>query len=956
MRRGALALAVMLAGPLKAQVIPNARWKTLRTEHFRVHFTPELEDQGRRAAANAERAWTLLSAELHVPRGPVDLVVADNVDFTNGYARTSPSNRIVIYAHPPVHDQGLRFYDDWNALVITHELTHVFHLDRTRGWWRVAQRIFGRDPFWFPNAYLPAWLVEGLAVYEESRLTGAGRLAGSSHRMIARTSVLGGHLPRIDELSLGTSRFPGGGSVYAYGSLMIEFLARTHGENGVRKFVDRISGAPIPWLLNRQAKRSFGVSLEEAWREWRDSLTARPADASMPAGWRDLTAKGRYAFHPRWTSDSALVFVGSTGKDVGSAYRLDLNGRRTRIGRRSAFDPNVPVAGGLLYSQLDYTTPYEVRSDLWIQRGRREHRITHGARLSYADRRTDGRIVAVQATPGGTRLVTLNGDGRALSPITEGSGDAQWAEPRWSPDGSRIAALRLLRGATSSVVVIDTAGSVIAEVVRERAVIAGLSWSSDSTLLYSSDRTGITQLYLAVVGSASVQRLTSVATGLFTPELSPDGRTLAAVQYRSDGYHVGVAPFSANGESLPAIVTPRDTMPAAASFAGSATSYRPWRTLLPTYWRPIISVVDEETLAGAVTSGNDVIGKHEYIVQAQKHLDRAEIDGFAQYRYAGLGMPLLDVSFEQAHDFVGSIVDTADNVVGALRERSQLVSMGLTQLRPRMRTFAYVSLGASVELGTFTTEPSSLLDRLDPDFGATQHLRTLRMSGGWSNTQRPELSISSENGISVNGSGRVRHRDGVAGRQHSAVGILSGYRAMDLGAWAHHVLAVRTAAGVADRQSTSGFSAGGTSGEAIEILPGLSTNGGRETFGVRGFRSGTLSGSRALSVSAELRAPLFAPSRGYRLIPVFFDRSSIALFADGASAWCPEGGSRLFVCRGRMPDRRAIISTGLEASLDAAAIDVDYPYHLRIGVAVPVARRELASSRATAYFTLGTDF
>ena len=134
----AIAVAVGARGLAAQGVDPRGDWRTVATPHFRVHFRAEHEAQGRRAAADAERAWARLAAELTPPRGPVDLVVADNVDFSNGYANTFPSNRIVVYAQPPVDVASLRFYDDWSELLITHELTHVFHLDRSRGAWRAT--------------------------------------------------------------------------------------------------------------------------------------------------------------------------------------------------------------------------------------------------------------------------------------------------------------------------------------------------------------------------------------------------------------------------------------------------------------------------------------------------------------------------------------------------------------------------------------------------------------------------------------------------------------------------------------------------------------------------------------------------------------------------------------------------------------------------------------------------
>ena len=161
MKRTSLVAALLLCAvrATSAQLPPNEDWRTLRTPHFRIHFTPPLEAEARRAAVNAERAYAELSTELVPPRGTIDLVVSDNVDYVNGYATPFPSNRIVLFSHPPTDASGLRNYADWNALVVTHELTHIFHLDRSRGFWRGAQAIFGRNPLLFPNLYEPHWVL-----------------------------------------------------------------------------------------------------------------------------------------------------------------------------------------------------------------------------------------------------------------------------------------------------------------------------------------------------------------------------------------------------------------------------------------------------------------------------------------------------------------------------------------------------------------------------------------------------------------------------------------------------------------------------------------------------------------------------------------------------------------------------------------------------------------------------
>ena len=90
MRRAlaAAGLMVLWAMTARAQLAPNANWRTIATPHFRVvHFTPELEAEARRTAANAPRSRTRsYRASSRRRAGVIDVVLSDDVDFTNGYA------------------------------------------------------------------------------------------------------------------------------------------------------------------------------------------------------------------------------------------------------------------------------------------------------------------------------------------------------------------------------------------------------------------------------------------------------------------------------------------------------------------------------------------------------------------------------------------------------------------------------------------------------------------------------------------------------------------------------------------------------------------------------------------------------------------------------------------------------------------------------------------------------
>ncbi len=979
-------------------VDPRGDWRTLSTAHFLVHFRAEHEAQGRGAAAAAERAWARLAAELTPPRGPVDLVVADNVDFSNGYANTFPSNRIVVYAQPPVDVSSLRFYDDWSELLITHELTHVFHLDRSRGVWRALQRVFGRNPALFPNAYAPSWLTEGLAVYYESKLTGAGRIVGSEHRLLARTAAAESRLPRLDQLSLESSVFPGGSQAYVHGSLVVDYLARHGPPDGMRRFVERTSGMLIPYRLNHASRLGFGLSFEQGWRRWRDSLDAQlradPAGGAVrDASWRLLTREGWYAAYPRWQDARTLVYAASDGRDVPGEYRVTLDGARERLGRRNALSPNVrltagPFAGGTLFSQLEYADPFTVRGDLWVQTGRTidfgaasrgQRRLTFGQRLSHPDARArDGAIVAVQNVAGTTRLVRVSPDGSAIASLTRAAADTQWAEPRWSPDGALVAAVRLTRGGRSAVVVLDTTGLARRVLGEERAVASAPSWATDGrTLVWSSDRSGTPQPYAATLDDPRPRRVAVTALGVTQPVPSSAGGRLAAMLLRADGLHVAVRDLevvhdTVDGPALPApAFAQTSTVGDVAAASGAARPYRAWRSLLPRYWTPLGGQADGGgTLLGAATSGRDVLGRHAYDAQLSVNVETRDLEGDLSYRLVRAARPYVDLFATQGWQYDTLAVQRSGGVREdrPLDRRTRQVGASLVFARPRYRTSSSLSVGAYWETRAYRSTLPALAAFADSVIGAS--FPTLGVSGAWTNARRPLVSISPEDGVALSFSAQQRWQDGAgvaAGSSRRAVGVARAYRSLDLPGFSHHVLAVRAAGGVTDRRTATEFTAGGVSGSSAVLLPGVSVGDPSRSFGARGCPAGAQRGLRAAAASVEYRAPLLLPARGLALLPAFLDRVSLSAFADAATAWCPADVDRgeQTLCRRTStgapnlvvsPDApRWLTSVGAELNLDAA-LQYDQGYRLRVGVAAPVRETQRASNRVSVYGTLGLSF
>lgn len=973
-----LLCTALIARASGAQVSPGLHWQTIVTKHFHVNFAPGLEAVARRAAGSAERAYGRLSKELHEPRGPIDLTVADNLDVSNGYTTVFPTNRIVIYARPTVDATSLSFLDDWVDLVVTHELAHVFHLDRSAGWWRAAQYVFGRNPFLFPNLYTPSWLDEGIAVYYESRLTGAGRIVGTDHAMIVRAQALDSLTPALNALSASTLSYPLGQVAYAYGSLLMDFIARTQGPEKMRQFVDASAGRTIPFLLNANAKRGFGVSFDSAWRVWTDSIRRNAFSlAAKATPIRDITGRGWTAERLRWIGPDHVAYASDDGRSLPAFREVSTEGGRpTLLAVRKTLDITSPLPNGArVFSEADFVDPYTLRDDLYLEQNGTTRRLTNGARLMQPDARLSGdarggaassiEIVAVQVTPGADRLVRVNIAGSAvdISPLTGVSPDTIWSEPRWSHDGTRIATTRWTHGAESEIAILDRAGHLIKTVGHSHAVNNAPSWApDDATIYFTSDRSGRSALYRATVADGSLVRIAESATGLFENEPSPDGKQLATLHYLGDGYHIALVPaqgiFPAADSNSVLAQSRHDT---SVTVDTPARTYSPFRSMLPRYWLPAFDQSDDRRpMFGFLTSGSDDLGRHQYEVQGMYEPRHEEPNWNFSYQYAGLGNPVLGVTTTEEWEH-GAIVGTNSNGTkynaGTIARRRRILDIALTALRPRVTTSSYLSVGVETEWQDYRTEPRALIAMLDTGFTTVYAYPAFFVNAGWSNTRQPALAISPEDGLefAVSSKQRWLADEPVFTRSTSVIGVASAYKALGIPAFAHHVLALRIAAGWEDEKATSALSAGGISGSTLSIAPGVTVGDPQRTFFARGFPAGVQQGTRALGANFEYRAPIAVPAVGLKMLPVFLQRVSAVVFADAASAWCPYGLTESVLCLDGTP-HDWMSSAGAELHLDTA-FEYDVPYKFRFGIATPLAGRQyFGGGNVVVYFALGLAF
>jgi Tol biopolymer transport system component len=1001
--------ALAWAGPVAAQAPPpDGEWRTLRTEHFRVTFTPELEPLAREAAGVAERVHAVLSAELaSPPAGPVDLVVTDHVDYTNGFARPFFSNRVVVYARPPAETLNLAYTRDWLEAVIAHELVHTFHLDVSGGFGRVVRALFGRVPsVWpvFPVAASPAWSTEGLATHYESRLTGAGRIHGSYHAMVVRTAALEDALPDLDDLSAPRPVWPAGARSYIYGGRIMRYIADTYGDSAHRAILDATAGSLLPTFLtiDNVAADAVGRPFERIYEEWKETAYDSARAIARRVRTRGITATtpvagvGPYARFPRASpQDGRLAFTADDFRSDPATRLVDpATGHVRTLARRNQFGGILgpaawlPDGSGVVVAQLERRGPYRAWSDLWrVGLDGREHRLTRGARLSSPDVAPDGRrAAAVRGGAGALDLVVVDletGETRVLVESAPGDG---FAAVRWSPDGGRIAASRYT-GGRIDLVLVDAGTGRTRTVTADDAMDMAPAWSPDGRwLLWWSDRSGIPNVYaIAGSGEGPVRQVTNVLTGAIDPEVSPEGDTLYTAVYHHDGWQIEALPLDPGRwlDAAPSVMAYRSALlpspeppvgPVAGpnpgtnggssggDAAGPADAIGPYSalpTLRPYFWTPTwasAKVLDVDLrFVGIHLAGEDVLARHSW--EASGGID---IGGTGRFRargawtWRGLGNPHLAVDGGRDWDGAGWVV------VGEEREpifrRTDYVRLSSTLYRSRWRSTSWLRAAGEIDWEAFVPHARSAAELAAEDIVLRDLPTTAGASvgGGYSNAHSHPFSVSPQDGVSGSATlGRWWDLDTGRRAYDQAVGRLAGYAGFRGWGHADHVLAVRVAGLVRFGDDASTSSIGGVPGVAPDLIVGPSF--GTSFLPVRGFDRGVRAGTRAWAATGEWRFPLHlidgpAPRMlGFSLVAL-----SGSLFVDVGNAECSAEqaeANRFSACAD--PGLRPLVSAGAEVSVDFGLFHNSRSL-FRLGLARPL--QGPGDHRPVAYVGIGRAF
>ena len=910
-------------------VDPFLRFRSLPTEHFVIYFHQGQQSSAARLARIAEEVWQSMSrSALGVPLARTHVLLADQSELANGFATPLPRNVIFLGARWPGGSEVIGNTDDWLRYVFTHEFTHIVHLDRSAGWARVVRRVFGRTPLAFPNLFLPAWQIEGLATFEESLATGRGRLHAGDFRAITREAARKDRLEPLDRVNGGLIDWPGGGAQYAYGAGFHAYLADTYGADKLGVLADA-TARRVPYTASRVFKPVFGKPLGDLWKDYQTHLVQSTAKALPGSGAAQLTHHGFVVTGPRFASDGEIIYSTRNPDAFPSLNSVLIDGSRPQtLTTRFLGSTTAVTRDAIYFDQLEYSNNVALYSDLYqldrqTSRVRRLNVSPWPLRQRDPDISPDGRtLVYVETVLGLHHLVTqdIANPGNGATLLWER--DTDYGAPRWSPDGRTVAVERHALGGLSEVVLVDVESLAVrrlAELPDTRIVTP--AWRPDGRAVIAAvaPKDEPFDLYEFPIDGSSPRRLTNLPGGAIGPDVSPNGNTIVFVGYTVDGQDLFTMPYTAGetggaqGRPLEVLArpVPAELVPPLDGSAG--VPYQPWSTLKPTSWFPIVESDADQTRVGAGVSGVDVLGYHGYAVGATwLVLSRSDAirpaagrpDWFAYYAYSRWRPVFWFSASAQTSFFAGPPTDQGTPTPATSRENEIEAGVAFPVRHARTSHTTTAMFHRAVD------------DVVKADGTSTRNRTALRGAFTAVTAKTFGYSISPEKGFAAGVTTElVRPAFGALADATTFTADVRAYLPTRL---PHHVAAVRLAAG---------RSTGNVDMRRTFLLGGPGPNRGLGDFArdaaslLRGFEANRFAGTHVVLFNADYRFPLARPQRGKGTWPLFLQTLHAAVFVDAGHAW-----TRGF----RAADFKT--SVGLEVSADLTA-GFFFPLTATVGVA-----------------------
>ncbi|MBX7232419.1 MAG: hypothetical protein K1X29_10070 [Bdellovibrionales bacterium] len=635
---------------------PMIQWRSIKTAHFEIIFSRAQKDLAQNYARAAEKAYqTLLPIFKEAPSSRVAIILVDNTDSPNGSATVVPYPLINVISVLPTPGEWLSHYEDWIYELILHELSHIFTMTPSHGFYTPLRYILGSTVS--PNMYLPSWYLEGLAVEVESRYTTHGRLKSPDTFATLRALTEENRwydedIGRINEFSIPTYPFS---RPYYYGSLLWHSFVEKMGEPFFEEMTQTFSRR-VPFMLQAPFEQKTLQDLYIWWDQTKiqvEKEAREQIDFIQKAGHEELNLvlkNNETQSNPAVSPDgNYLVF---TSRNPYEGGRLNLIERPatskesfSKFPSRTLFSMGsttrvawAPDSSSFVYDQMSVVGRYQNFRELYqvsMSGERIPKKLTFGLRASQPTFSPSGKeILFVQQKGAGTNLVLLHLKDSKTKTILSSPMGERFSSPAFVSQHQFVFSWRNKSGLDKLYLYDLKAGRVSPILTNFNE--ANMSLFTRQGLFFISSRNGVNNIYLSndfnTTNSGTAVAISNTTTSI--AEADWDGRSeeIIATRFTGNGSKIYSFPLKkyslSNVPTLPFLTFSQKNSNSSNSkdrdskksddllkdFVGKLEdhSYNPISYLWPRYWIPFVYSVKGGIYFEGSTQMSDPTQRHTY--------------------------------------------------------------------------------------------------------------------------------------------------------------------------------------------------------------------------------------------------------------------------------------------------------------------------------------------------------
>jgi len=530
----------------------SVKWKQVKTEHFRVIFPDNMEDEGIRVANTLEYYRSPASASLDAKPGRWPVILHNRTIISNAVTPYAPK-RIDMMTMPPQDNYG----QDWLDQLVIHEFRHsVQYTAVNRGFTKALSILMGQQAVpAIMGLFVPFWFIEGDAVATETALTQTGRGRVPSFEMKIRAQFLEKGLYSYDKAYNGSLKdfTP---DWYELGYQIVGHSRLNYGLETWSKVMKRTGNVPfilVPFSNTLCRQTGYGKSrlynhiaeqVKQSWEIEDQNITFSQYKKVLSSDDRFYTNRTQPAILP----DGSFLARKTSIDDITRIVRIDPSGKEKVIINVGYMpDECLSASGNLVcWAQLDQDPRWSLRNYSVVM----IHNLETGktAQLTQKTRyfapaidATAKRIAVVETDESGHHFLVIldafNGQVISRFPTPENYAPSY---PSWSPDGKQIV-LILNKDQGKGIAVLNSDdGNYETALNFSTNEISKPSFYGDY-ILFTGSYTGIDNIFALDLKTKNLFQVTSARFGATDAEFSKDGKTLYYSNYTSDGYEIVTA-------------------------------------------------------------------------------------------------------------------------------------------------------------------------------------------------------------------------------------------------------------------------------------------------------------------------------------------------------------------------------------------------------------------------------